>query len=359
MDHYSRLAMVSAQSTLPHVPALAPRWRRRVIGTTRVGRAFVMAALLGPAFIMQAVAQGGSDCVGALNICMAGCSAAGALGGLLGGGAAAAQRECRAMCGQQRRECEANKRVETPMPATPAQGAQRSPATPPKAAAQAEPSTIRGDPSSAGPETIVLMTVRPKDPFDARAAEALAPGQKVGIVIVTQTTTVSMDEARRLMRSEWKWRGPFPDSDPGLALLQDASVITRQKFVEAALTRYASLGGKRRNVRIDVLSAEGVVPPSAGHTQAASVARAPQTSPGTSARVDTISPLAKKYGCTACHGVNAKVLGPSLRSMAAKYNAGAAPAEALLAYKHTYANQSGDVPQTDEGRALAAWILSL
>ena len=73
--------------------------------------AFAIAALLGSLSPASAVAQADNGCVGSLNTCMAGCSATGALGALLGGGgAAAAQRECRVACGQQRRECEARAR---------------------------------------------------------------------------------------------------------------------------------------------------------------------------------------------------------------------------------------------------------
>ena len=75
--------------------------------------------------------------------------------------------------------------------------------------------------------------------------------------------------------------------------------------------------------------------------------------------------LAEKSGCLACHGVTAKVIGPGLREIAAKYN-GDNGAEARLAAKVKSGGQGawGQIPmpaneniRDDDIRALVRWIL--
>lgn len=76
--------------------------------------------------------------------------------------------------------------------------------------------------------------------------------------------------------------------------------------------------------------------------------------------------LFKSKPCAACHSIDAKVVGPSLKEVAAK-NAGVAGAQDVLA-KHIKEGTQGNWgpmpmpanPVTDEeAKTLAAWILSL
>ena len=82
---------------------------------------------------------------------------------------------------------------------------------------------------------------------------------------------------------------------------------------------------------------------------------------------DAASPrtLAEKSGCLACHGVTARVIGPGLKDIAAKYN-GDNGAESRLAAKVKSGSQGvwGQIPmppnghiQDDDIRALVKWIL--
>ena len=69
--------------------------------------------------------------------------------------------------------------------------------------------------------------------------------------------------------------------------------------------------------------------------------------------------LAKKNGCTGCHDVNAKKVGPSFKSIAAKYK-GQADAEKkvveeLKSGKGHMAVKTSDADTT----ALVKWVLSL
>jgi cytochrome c551/c552/cytochrome c553 len=88
---------------------------------------------------------------------------------------------------------------------------------------------------------------------------------------------------------------------------------------------------------------------------------------GTSHTGGTDSPktLAERSGCLACHGVNAKVIGPGLQDIAAKYR-GDSDAQARLAAKVKSGGQGvwGAIPmpannhiQDEDVRALVKWIL--
>lgn len=79
----------------------------------------------------------------------------------------------------------------------------------------------------------------------------------------------------------------------------------------------------------------------------------------------TTRSLAEKSGCLACHGISAKLVGPALHDIAAKYKADGA-AEARLAAKVKSGSQGawGPVPMPpnahiaeDDIRALVRWIL--
>jgi cytochrome c len=76
--------------------------------------------------------------------------------------------------------------------------------------------------------------------------------------------------------------------------------------------------------------------------------------------------LAKDKGCTACHAVDKKVIGPSYKDVAKKYK-GDAAAPAKLAEKVIKGGQGvwGPVPMPpnkvtdDEAKKLVAYVLSL
>jgi len=77
--------------------------------------------------------------------------------------------------------------------------------------------------------------------------------------------------------------------------------------------------------------------------------------------------LAKKDGCTACHMIDKKLVGPGYTEVAAKYR-GNPKAEALLIEKVKKGGQGtwGEVPmppnahvKDDEIKTLVKWILSL
>jgi cytochrome c len=71
------------------------------------------------------------------------------------------------------------------------------------------------------------------------------------------------------------------------------------------------------------------------------------------------SALAKSSGCLNCHDVDAKKMGPSLKSIAAKYK-GNADAAATLAAKVSGAKGHPEVKASpDDVKALVKWILAM
>ena len=76
--------------------------------------------------------------------------------------------------------------------------------------------------------------------------------------------------------------------------------------------------------------------------------------------------LAKKTGCTACHAVDKKLVGPAYKDVANKYR-GDAKAEAALAEKVKKGSQGvwGPVPMPPnnvsdaDAKTLVKWVLSL
>lgn len=76
--------------------------------------------------------------------------------------------------------------------------------------------------------------------------------------------------------------------------------------------------------------------------------------------------LASAKGCTACHAVDKKVIGPSYKDVAKKYK-GDAKAPEMLAAKVVKGGQGvwGAIPMPpnkvsdDESKKLVAWILAL
>ena len=77
--------------------------------------------------------------------------------------------------------------------------------------------------------------------------------------------------------------------------------------------------------------------------------------------------LAKKHACTACHGIDKKIVGPGYKDVANKYR-GDAKAEANLAEKVKKGSSGvwGPVPMPPnanvsdaDAKALVKWILSL
>jgi cytochrome c len=69
--------------------------------------------------------------------------------------------------------------------------------------------------------------------------------------------------------------------------------------------------------------------------------------------------LAKKDGCTNCHDVSAKKVGPAFTEIAAKYK-GKAGAEATLVTKITAAKDHPEVKASpDDVQKLVKWILAM
>ncbi len=77
--------------------------------------------------------------------------------------------------------------------------------------------------------------------------------------------------------------------------------------------------------------------------------------------------LAKKSGCTACHAIDKKIVGPAYKEVAAKYR-GNAKAEAMLVDKVTKGGVGtwGQVPmppnahvKDEDVKTLVKWVLSL
>lgn len=252
----------------PH--GIDPRTARR--GAVPFG---VLIVLLGTQFIAAgAAAQSGSECESAASFCNAGCAATGALGSLLGGGGGAAQ-QCRALCNERRLECERQGASAAPAQSASPEAAPATAAAPP-GRAQREPPPAVGDPAAAGGEAVVLMTVKPKDPFSPTL---------VSMPVTYIHQALSAEDARRHMRPKWTGPARQHHAEAGTVLaVYGGPVMTRQKFVDATLAAYEKQGGKRGNVRIDVLS-EGARDDSrrADTGQGASRSRAAQAASATPA----------------------------------------------------------------------------
>ena len=84
------------------------------------------------------------------------------------------------------------------------------------------------------------------------------------------------------------------------------------------------------------------------------------------AAADDQTKLATEEGCTACHAVNKKVIGPAYKDVAKKYKSDAKAADTLAA-KVVKGGSGvwGSIPMPpnkvsdDEAKKLVAWILSL
>jgi cytochrome c len=69
--------------------------------------------------------------------------------------------------------------------------------------------------------------------------------------------------------------------------------------------------------------------------------------------------LAKEKGCTACHDVDKKKMGPSLKDISAKYK-GKADAEGMLVTKLSEGKGHPKVKSSaDETKTLVKWILAM
>src|SRR5512139_398086 len=125
---------------------------------------------------------------------------------------------------------------------------------------------------------------------------------------------------------------------------------------EAARSVHGNLIEQNRPVG-PVRGVDTTLPPG---TRPATASATVAAAPGAGAALD----LAKAQGCTACHGVNGKIVGPGFNEIAVKYK-GRADAEAYLAGKIRGGGSGvwGAVPmppqaqlKDDEVRALSQWI---
>ncbi|HEV6967695.1 c-type cytochrome [Roseateles sp.] len=103
-------------------------------------------------------------------------------------------------------------------------------------------------------------------------------------------------------------------------------------------------------------------PPGARQAAAVAAAPAPAPAPATGGAAAALA-LVKQHACTACHGLQQKLVGPGFKQVAAKY-AGRADAEAYLAAKIKSGGQGvwGAIPMPGQPlpeadlKALAAWL---
>lgn len=108
--------------------------------------------------------------------------------------------------------------------------------------------------------------------------------------------------------------------------------------------------------------ADTTKPAPADAAATAAAAAAPRAAPAAAAPANPLA-LATKHICTACHGVENKIVGPAFKDIAAKY-AGRADAEAYLAGKIKSGGQGiwGPIPMPPQtlpdadARTLAAWL---
>jgi cytochrome c len=102
-------------------------------------------------------------------------------------------------------------------------------------------------------------------------------------------------------------------------------------------------------------------------TPAAAPAAAP-AAPAEQAKTETVSPeeMPAKYGCTACHAVDHKVVGPAFKDVAAKYKGKDVEDQLVLKVKNGGAGVWGQAPMTPNPQvpdpdlhAIVKWVLSL
>lgn len=234
-----------------------------------------------------ALAQGSTvDCAVSSGACLAECSASGVIGSILGGGGAADRKakldQCRAGCERDRLTCQAQASPASPSTTpsapvagstgTPAGSASSAPATRPAGIPAQQPvgSTTPGsEPTSADGESIVLLTVKSK------------PLSNVAQPITYVRQALSEAEARQHMRPTWGGLAPVHQAESGTALIIYGSpMMTRRKLVEATLVGYERSGGKRGDIKVEVLSAGvAVAPPVVAAPQSA---QAPPRTTGSS-----------------------------------------------------------------------------
>ena len=68
--------------------------------------------------------------------------------------------------------------------------------------------------------------------------------------------------------------------------------------------------------------------------------------------------LAKKNGCTGCHDVNAKKVGPSFKSIAAKYKGQADAADKLVAELGDPKKHPANKASPEDRKTLVNWVLT-
>jgi len=113
-------------------------------------------------------------------------------------------------------------------------------------------------------------------------------------------------------------------------------------------------------------AAKPAAPAPATSAPAAAAASAPAAAPAASGGGD-MQALAQSKGCLGCHGVDAKIVGPAYKDVAAKYAGDAGAADKLIAkVKNGGSGAWGDIPMppnaavSDEDISkLVHWVLSL
>ena len=234
---------------------LVPNLMRRLHG---------LLAVIGFVCGASALAQGSTvDCSVTAGACVAECSASGAIGSIFGGGSSADRNaksaQCRANCERDRLTCQAQVAPSSPSATpgaptsantgTPAGSASGAPAKPPAGSPTQQPgdsTTLGSGPTSASGESVVLLSLMSK------------PLSNVSQPVMYVRQALSEAEARQHMRPTWTGPAPVHQAEAGHALvIYGNPLMTRRKLVESTLTGYEQSGGKRSNVRVQVLS-EGV-----------------------------------------------------------------------------------------------------
>jgi cytochrome c len=108
--------------------------------------------------------------------------------------------------------------------------------------------------------------------------------------------------------------------------------------------------------------------PPAGGVKESDEPAAPVPAPAEPAQQASVSPdqMPAKYGCTACHAVDHKVVGPAFKDVAAKYRGQDVEARLAEKVRNGGAGVWGQIPMTPNPQvpdpdlhAVVKWILSL
>jgi cytochrome c len=155
-----------------------------------------------------------------------------------------------------------------------------------------------------------------------------------------------------------------------VALAGFSSLLSAEERADV-LERIAPIGkvnveGQAQPVAEPAPAAETVAAPAEAPVADAPVAEAPAPAAAPAAGADQLA-LATSSGCMACHQLEAKVIGPAYKEVAAKYKGDAAAVDMLVSkVKSGGVGTWGQIPMPpnahvsdDDIRAIVDWVLSL